>query len=632
MIETNHTFVRSFRIEEDDGYHWVEARGRLTHDRDGRPSRVLGTMLDVTKERVAEDRRVEAEATLQRTIEASTDAFVAFDTTGLVIGWNPAAERLFGWTTKQAVGRHLVELLFDDTAHAGFKVLLEQGTAAARTGGFTRGPVEAVARHRDGHPVCIEASWVSVVSDGEVRFSGFARDITERRRLQAQLEHQALTDPLTGLPNRALLHDRLQGALQRLNRRAGTVGVLFLDLDRFKVVNDSLGHEAGDELLHAVGQRVAASLRAEDTLARFGGDEFVIVVEHADGQEIVDLGRRLLATVAEPVCIRDLVLNPTASIGIATAHENDCAPEALLRDADLAMYRAKANGGNCCETFHPAMRGRAVARLEQEAELRAAIELGQLEAHYQPYVASDGTIAGLEALVRWRHPQRGLIFPSDFIPIAEETGLVLPLGAAVLREACQQVATWRAAGHADLRISVNLSARQLAQPELAELVMAALTDAGLSPEALCLEITETALMSDPTRAACVLEDIHRLGVEIALDDFGTGYSSLVYLRHFPVQVLKLDRHFVAGLRTNRDDTAIVGAAIDLAHALGLVAIAEGVETATQCEDLTALGCDLFQGFYWSPSVDAGQISMLLRKGRRLAPAGPSGLRLLASSA
>lgn len=629
------TFVRAFRIEGEGGYRWVEARGRVTHDQEGRPSRVLGTMLDVTKERLAEDRRAEAETTLLRTIEASTDAFVAFDTDGTVIGWNPAAERIFGWTAAEATGRHLVELLFDETALSGFKVLLEQGTAAAKEGGFTRGPIEAVARHRDGHSVCIEASWVSVLVDGDVRFSGFARDITERRQLQSQLEQQALTDPLTGLPNRALLHDRLHGALQRLNRRRGTVGVLFLDLDRFKVVNDSLGHEAGDELLCAVGQRVAASLRAEDTLARFGGDELVIIVEHADGVDVADvvaLGERLIATVAEPVCIRDMILTPTASIGIATAHDSDLTPDALLRDADLAMYRAKANGGNCCETFHPSMRGRAIARLEQEGELRAAIEQGQLEVHYQPYVACDGTIVGLEALVRWRHPHRGLIFPGDFIPIAEETGLVLPLGAHVLREACQQVATWRATGHPDLRVAVNLSVRQLAQADLAALVVAALEDAGLPPDALCLEITETALMSDPARAACVLEDIHRLGVEIGLDDFGTGYSSLVYLRHFPVQVLKLDRHFVAGLRSNRDDTAIVGAAIDLAHALGMVAVAEGVETAAQCHDLTGLGCDLFQGFYWSPAVDVAQMSLLLKGGRRLAPAGPSGLRLLASPA
>ncbi len=625
------TFVRAFRIEAEDGYRWMEARGRVTCDAGGRPNRVLGTMIDVTKERLAEDRREEAETTLLRTIDATTDAFVAFDPSGTVIGWNPAAERIFGWTAAEANGRHLVELLFDDNALPGFRVLLEQGTAAARAGGFTRGPIEAVARHRDGHPVCIEASWVSVVVDGDVRFSGFARDITERRHLQSQLEQQALTDPLTGLPNRALLHDRLSGALHRLDRRPGTVGVLFLDLDRFKVVNDSLGHEAGDELLCAVGKRIAASLRAEDTLARFGGDELVIVVENADVCDVVALGERLLATVSEQVCIRDLTLTPTASIGIATAHHYDCTPEDLLRDADLAMYRAKAKGGNCCEAFHPSMRGRAVARLEQEGELRTAIEHGQLQVHYQPYVAFDGTIAGMEALVRWQHPERGLIFPGDFIPIAEETGLVLPLGSFVLREACRQLAGWRAAGHASLRMSVNLSVRQLAQPDLAEEVRSVLDESGLAADALCLEITETALMSDPARAALVLEEIHRLGVEIGLDDFGTGYSSLVYLRHFPVQVLKLDRHFVAGLRCNKDDTAIVGAAIDLAHALGLVAIAEGVETAAQCQDLISLGCDLFQGFYWSPPVDTDQMTALLDRGRRLMPARTGRLRLVTAA-
>jgi diguanylate cyclase (GGDEF)-like protein/PAS domain S-box-containing protein len=632
-VMNEETFVRAFRVRADDGtYRWVEARGRVTVDGEGRPDRVLGTVLDITKERQAEDRRQEAETTLLRTIEASTDAFVAFDTAGAIIGWNPAAERIFGWSAAEAVGQHVVDLLFTETLKPRFDALLERATVMAQAGGFTRGPVEAVARHRDGHAVCIEASWVSVLVDGAVRFTGFARDITERRQLQAQLEEQALTDPLTGLPNRALLHDRLAGALTRLNRRRGTVGVLFLDLDRFKVINDSLGHQAGDELLRAVGQRVAASLRAEDTLARFGGDELVVVVEHADRNDVVALGQRLLATVSEPVQLRDLVLTPTASIGIATADDSDRTADGLLRDADLAMYRAKANGGDCCEVFHPSMRGRAVARLEQEGELRAAIEQNQLKVHYQPYVAFDGVIAGVEALVRWQHPQRGLIFPGDFIGIAEETGLVLPLGAHVLSEACRQAATWRSAGHVDLRVSVNLSARQLAQPDLANHVAAALADAGLSPDALCLEITETALMVDPARAAYVLEEIHRLGVEIGLDDFGTGYSSLVYLRHFPVQVLKLDRHFVAGLRCNRDDTAIVGAAIDLAHSLGLVAIAEGVETAAQCQDLIGLGCDLFQGFYWSPPVDAARVTALLEGGRLVPTTGPGPIRLLPRSA
>ena len=507
-----------------------------------------------------------AAASLDGLIEALGQAVIATDRSGTIIDWNPAAEQLHGYRADEAVGR-------------------------------------------------------SVISSPDR--SSAAEILTGPTAIAAQLAQLAVTDRLTGLPNRALLEDRLRTCMRRLGRRAGQVGILFLDLDRFKVINDSLGHDAGDELLRIVAQRMSGVLRSGDTLARFGGDEFVAIVEmSSDLAELAAVAERIRTAIAEPVVIREVEIAPRASIGMAVTSDPACTPEALLRDADLAMYRAKDRGGDRFEVFDPEMRGRAMARLELESELRAAINAGQLRVLYQPYVRPDGRLAGMEALVRWAHPRRGLVAPADFIPVAEETGMIVALGRFVLHEACEQFATWRRAGYHDLTLSVNLSARELAQPDLPEIVATTLRETGLSADALCLEITETAVMHDPTAAAASLRAINELGVRIAVDDFGTGYSSLLYLRRLPVQILKLDRFFIAGLGANGDDEAIVAAVIGMAHALGLRAVAEGVETSQQLGALTAMGCDLIQGYYWSAPVDAAAITEQLRRSLVLAPAQP----------
>jgi diguanylate cyclase (GGDEF)-like protein len=442
---------------------------------------------------------------------------------------------------------------------------------------------------------------------GEVEPRLLSRSINyaiERKRAEIALAHQALHDQLTGLPNRALFYDRLQQALTRLGRSTDAVAVLFCDLDRFKVVNDSLGHDRGDELLCAVAERLNGVLRAGDTAARFGGDEFVVLCEGVAGEDdAIRVAARLAEALDEPFGIADDEVYVRTSVGIALATSPEARPEALLRDADAAMYRAKERGGGAYEVFDLEMRDRALRRMSVEHALHRAIERDELRVHYQPLVAmSTGDVVGVEALVRWEHPERGLLGPIEFIPTAEETGLIHELGAWVLQAACAQSAAWSAAGR-PLRMSVNLSARQCHHPDLARLVERMLQETGADPALLCLEVTETAVMDDLDTMAGVLTELKALGLTIAIDDFGTGYSSLRALQMLPVDVVKIDRSFVAELPDSDQAAAIAAAVIGLAHALGMTAVAEGIEMVAQLERLRTLGCDIGQGYYFSRPVE-----------------------------
>jgi diguanylate cyclase (GGDEF)-like protein len=446
------------------------------------------------------------------------------------------------------------------------------------------------------------------------RMRGTAQDITDQRSAEDALAHQALHDPLTGLPNRVLLLDRLTHALLRLGRAGSSVGLLFMDIDRFKVINDSLGHPAGDRMLLAMAERLKLTLRTSDTLARFGGDEFVILCEDlADEEHALRLAQRISQAMKEPLGGVDGELVVSLSIGIAMASSPAMSPESLLRDADAAMYRAKENGRARSAVFAQAMRDTAVGRLDTEVALRHGIAHGELELHYQPIVElPGGRIVGTEALVRWRHPTRGLVPPDQFIPIAEETGLIVPLGAWVLREAAGQAQEWqRRAGCSALTMAVNLSALQLARHDLVDLIVDVLAESGLPAQCLELEITESVLMKDAAAATTMLETLKNLGVRLSVDDFGTGYSSLSYLKRFPVDTLKIDRSFTAGLGTDPHDTAIVTAIISLAEALNLTTIAEGVETALQAQGLVELGCGTAQGYHFGRPAAATAIDTLL---------------------
>ncbi|HEX2039798.1 MAG TPA: EAL domain-containing protein [Acidimicrobiales bacterium] len=420
------------------------------------------------------------------------------------------------------------------------------------------------------------------------------------RRAFGEAVHQATHDALTGLPNRTLVIDRLTHALARSRRTPRGLAVLFVDLDRFKVVNDSLGHSVGDEVLIQIAERLQSAVRPGDTVSRLAGDEFVVVCEEfEDEADLLRLGERMAHAIARPLHLYGRETIITASIGIAIACPETRA-EDLLRDADVAMYRAKERGRSRIEVFDEAMRTRMLDRLETEHALRVAIQQGALVLHYQPTVClTTGRVLSFEALVRWQHPERGLVPPSEFVPLAEDTGLIVPLGRWALRTACEQLAAWRTARPEldHLQVSVNLSARQFADPHLVALVSEALAASALPPDRLWLEITESALMEEAEATVDTLRALRALGVRISIDDFGTGYSSLSYLKRFPVDVLKIDRSFVDGLGVDPEDQAIVTAIVSLARALGLGVVAEGVETAEQLDEVRRLGCNSVQGYY-----------------------------------
>jgi diguanylate cyclase (GGDEF)-like protein len=446
----------------------------------------------------------------------------------------------------------------------------------------------------------------------------------ERRAQEDRLSHQAHHDPLTGLPNRVLFNEFLTLALARAERQGTSVGVLFMDLDRFKVVNDSLGHDAGDALLVKLAERLSGRLRRGDTIARFGGDEFTILCDGLPAgnarNEVIDVARRLLSGVEEPILFAGEERHLSCSIGIAIAGAG-AKPDALVREADSAMYRAKESGKGRWELYDEEMRSSAQARLDIENALHRALERHEFIAHFQPFVElTAGRCVGAEALVRWVHPDQGIIMPNEFIGLAEETGLIVPLGIHVLREACRAVSRWESAHslHPDFALSVNLSARQLAQPDIVEIVDRALHDAKTQPDRLCLEITESTLMGDAS--IDTIKALKAIGVQLSIDDFGTGYSSLGYLKRFPVDTVKVDRSFVDGLGTEAEDSAIVAAVVSLGHALGHTVVAEGVETVRQLRELRRLGCDQAQGFWFARPAPEPEFVAQLDAQTRLAAA------------
>ena len=418
----------------------------------------------------------------------------------------------------------------------------------------------------------------------------------ERKRSEVQLAHQALHDPLTGLPNRALFLDRLGVALDRSRRTSTSVAVLFLDVDNFKEINDTHGHAAGDMLLTGLANRLRTTLRPMDTVARFGGDEFTFLFEDlASEREVVLIAERISRDAQLPIVVDDGESAITVSIGIAMVADPSIPPETVIREADAAMYRAKELGRSRYELFDESSRQRAMDRLELETALRHAVERGELRIHYQPIFALDGGLSGFEALVRWQHPERGLLGPAEFIPLAEETGLVIPIGGYVLEHALAQLARWRAV-KPEITISVNLSFRQLEDTGLVSMVAGALAGSGIDPGALCLEIDEASVTHNPEVADRVLKGLAALGVRVALDDYGSGSSSLSSLTRLPIDRLKIHHSFVSGLGADPGQAPILGAVIDLAHALGLAAVAKGVETDAQLAQLRALGCDAAQGY------------------------------------
>ena len=564
----------------------------------------LGVVIVVRMAGAVTDQKERAEAKLRASeerfrslVQNSSDLTMVTDTTGHITYASEASIRLLGRPPDDLVGEQAAELVHpDDISWLQVQLSAELGVLT------TAEPLELRVRHTDGtwrHVEAVVANLLDLPSVAGVVVN--ARDLTERKRVEAALEHQALHDALTGLPNRLLFLDRLEQALARAGREHATPAVMFLDLDRFKLVNDGLGHDAGDELLVGVAARLRDALRPGDTVARFGGDEFVLLFEGLSTPETAEvLARRILACFAEPFPVGGDPFHVSASLGVAIGDGVKTAGD-LVRDADAAMYRAKALGRGRLQLFDATTEDEALSRVHTETALRQALAQGELRLHFQPiFELVECRPVGVEALLRWEHPTRGLLGPDAFIDVAEDSGLIVPIGAWVLAEACRQVRAWNEMLEHDhpLRLSVNLSARQLAEPGLLATVRDTLLGAGIDPRRLdlSLEITEALVLHDPETAALRLGELRALGVQFAIDDFGTGYSSLAYLRRFPVSIVKVDAPFVAGLGIDEHDEAIVSAVVRLAHTLGLRVAAEGVETELQLAHLRVMGCDYAQGF------------------------------------
>jgi diguanylate cyclase (GGDEF)-like protein len=430
-----------------------------------------------------------------------------------------------------------------------------------------------------------------------------------------QLRHLATHDGLTGLPNRVLLDDRLDQAIVHAERNQQQFAVLVLDLDRFKFINDSLGHHAGDELLNEVAVRLRGVVREIDTVARIGGDEFVLVLgPTADKPDAVGVAQRVIEALSAPIKIAGVPLHISTSVGIAVYPNDGTAPDKLIDYADAAMYCAKQRGRNHLQCFEPGMNKTTRDRVKLESDLHSALARQQFELHYQPKVdTATDDFRSAEALIRWHHPERGMIMPADFIPLAEECGLICAIGEWVLREVCRQCKAWQREGLPRMRVAVNVSATQFRQGNLLSIIRQALDETGLDPRCLELELTESAVMTNPEESAAILQELSQMGVLVSVDDFGTGYSSMSYLRRLPIDNLKIDRGFVKDLMTRADDASIVQAIISLAHSLRLKVVAEGVETPEQLDSLRSMGCDQYQGFHFSPPLSAADLADLMRR-------------------
>jgi diguanylate cyclase (GGDEF)-like protein/PAS domain S-box-containing protein len=594
------------RIARPDGsVIWVEIRTRLFDAGDGSPGLAMSVTRDVT-DRVEAERALRLSEERHRTIvETMQEGIWVSNDEGEIVFANARMGEILGRDLADLLGRGPFDFIPPEqleqaraerqriregvVGHSEFAVVRPDGTR--RWVLVTSSPLKAV----DGRP----AGVLSTVGD-----------ITERKEATEQLAHLALHDSLTGLPNRVLFLDRLEQANGRAARAEAGIAVLFLDVDHFKLVNDSLGHAAGDDLLRGVAERLSAAVRPGDTVARLGGDEFAVLCEGIDEAEAMNVADRLLRTFDDALVCGPAPQFLSASIGIAIGPVGQAA--ALVRDADTAMYRAKDQGRARYAVYDAGLRLAVTERLQLTNELRCALDDDQLVVYYQPIVElSSGEVVAAEALLRWNHPHRGMLGPAEFIPVAEVSGLIVPIGKWVLRQACEQAAAWRRQGF-ELGVSVNLSARQVAEETGVDFLARTLAETGLHGTDLMLEVTESAVLDDAARAERVLRDLKDLGVRIAIDDFGTGYSSLSYLRRFPVDAIKIDRSFVSGLLSEPDDETIVSAVIGLAENLGLAAIAEGVEDMAQLERLRALGCAYGQGFLWSRPVPPGRFEADLR--------------------
>ena len=576
---------------------------------------------DLSERKRAEEALRESEERYRAVVERTTDGiFLGGFSTSRILESNIALQNMLGYTSEELCGMSLYDLIAENRESIDHYTQRIQKSESFFVG-------EQRYRCKDGSLANVEVSATRIPYGDKEAWCCIVRDITERKALEEQLKHQAFHDSLTGLPNRALFLDRLQHAIVRAPRESGLVAVLFMDLDNFKFVNDTLGHHVGDELLVAVSDRLLTCRRPGDTVARLGGDEFAILLEEAVSRsDAMRVAERIREELQVPFTLEGRDVFVTCSIGVAFADSCQDWSEELIRNAAVAMHRAKEEGKACYQAFDQSMDAQMKGRLRLENDLRRALKREEFVVHYQPVVRLESEqILGMEALVRWEHPERGLVAPDEFVPLAEELGLIVPIGRWVLREACRQAKEWQERYPADLplRISVNLSARELQHPTLVGVVEEALREARLDPQSLTLEITESAVVKDEEHNIDALRRLGALGIRFALDDFGTGYSALAYLRRLPVDLLKLDRSFVERLAEDAEAEVLLSGVISIASGLGLYVLAEGVETPEQLARVRSLGCELAQGYYFSKPLSSEAAMELLETYNPSASAGSS---------
>lgn len=556
--------------------------------------------------RAQEDLRLAA-----KVFENSIEGIIISDADANILRVNRAFTTITGYSEEEAIGRHTRVLRSDRHDNAFYQAMW----ASLIEFGYWQGEIWNRRKNGEVYP-----EWLTIVAvrneQGEtLNYLGVFADLSEKKLAEARAHHLAYYDPLTELPNRALLEERLMQAIGAAQHGGALVALLHLDLDRFKSVNDTLGYASGNRLLQAVAVRLTEQVRASDTIARFGGDEFAVLLTDVGNQKNVEqVAKKILDALAESFDLGGQEIFITPSIGIALYPADAENGDGLIRDADAAMSHAKGQGGNACLFYSSAMTGEESRRLVLETSLRRALEREEFVLHYQPQISlHSGRITGVEALLRWQHPEQGLVSPGEFIPLLEEIGLIVPVGEWVLRTACAQNQAWLNAGLPPVRVAVNLSARQFRQGGLADMVCQTLHESGMAPELLELEVTESILIQDLQATISTLHRLHAIGIQISIDDFGTGYSSLSYLKHLPISKIKIDRSFVRDICTDPDDAAIANAVISLGHSLKLRVIAEGVETLEQQEYLQAQACDEIQGYYFSRPLPAADFAELLRK-------------------
>jgi diguanylate cyclase (GGDEF)-like protein/PAS domain S-box-containing protein len=583
-------------------------------DVDGQVIGLLGISSDITERKAVEAALQASGERLQSLVRNVSDIFAVLHVDGTVQYVSPAVETVLGHLSEDLSGRNFFDLVPSDD-----RMRAQQLFGEICIGGGD-GLGEISLEHADGSSRVFEILGNNLLADPAIQgILVTCHDVTERKAFEGQLVHQAFHDALTGLPNRALFMDRLERAMTRAERQSTAVAVIFLDLDNFKIINDSLGHEAGDRLLMSVAERLPHCVRTVDTVARLGGDEFTVLLEDlTDTAEVAIVADRIITQLLAPLVLHDREVFTAVSLGIAISHGEYGAPDDLLRDADTAMYQAKTGGKGRMVTFDRSMNTHALERLELETGLRRALENNEFRLHYQPIISLEkGGVSGVEALVRWEHPRQGLIPPSKFIPLAEETGLIIGLGRWVLEEACRQAVRWQEESPetASWVISVNLSARQIQQENLVAEVSRVLRETGLDPERLKLEITESVMMSDSEATLGKLHALKALGVKLAVDDFGTGYSSMAYLSTLPIDTLKIDRSFVNKIGAHPESEAIVRTIVSLAKVLNLQVTSEGIETTEQQTYLQDLACDWGQGYLFAHPLTEGEVSKMLDKAR-----------------